>query len=59
MESKSTRIEFRLEPTLKARTKSYCARTNQSMNKYLGDLIMRDLIDRGTLTPDDIRLMRD
>lgn len=59
MEQKSERIELRIEPTINRRMRDYCRKAGLKVNKFVGDLIIRDLRSKGNLSPDDIRQMRE
>jgi hypothetical protein len=57
-ESKSCRPDVRVEPTLCARLKEYCAKRGITIAAYTREFYVKDLMEKGVLTADDLRAMR-
>lgn len=58
MQTKNKRPDVRLEERLYTRLKEHCAARQISVAHYIRTFIINDLRAAGTLTPDDMRIMK-
>lgn len=58
METKTRRPDVRMEPQLYLRLKEHCARKQISIARFVRDLIIQELRSAGSLSPDDLKIMR-
>lgn len=58
MEAKTKRPDVHLEPTLYEIMKTYCAKRQTPIAKWIRGLIVRELRQEGVLTADHLRTMR-
>lgn len=47
-----------MEPQLYLRLKEHCARKQISIARFVRDLIIQELRSAGSLSPDDLKIMR-